>query len=114
VAATLVSMKISAAEREKRDAASTMAADAPAYPYGLSLQLEDATLRKLDVKATDYKVGDTLALVAKVEVTSISSHESKGGWSNDSVGLQITDLCVEDEGANVSDAAKALYKGGGV
>jgi len=109
MASTLVSMKITKAEHKKQRDPS-IAIESPAYPYGLSITLDDSALKKLDAAAADYQVGETLVLVANVEVTNISSHDSKGGSVNESVGLQITDMCLE---AGASAAADALYEAKG-
>ena len=88
--AKLVSMKISKAEREKMNKPMALVGDAgPAYPWGLSVNLDQDSLEKLDLDANDLKVGKTLTLIATVEVTNLSSNESKDGGSNQSVGLQI-------------------------
>lgn len=102
----LVNMKISQAARDKMNQPSSIATDQPAYPWGLSISLDNDSLRKLDLDGGDLTVGSTLSLRAKVEVVSISSNESKGGDSNQNVSLQITDLGLDGEG----DAAKELYK----
>lgn len=102
----LVSVKISKAEREKwAKGPSSIATDAPLYPWGLSVTLDEDTLKKLGLKKALPEVGATLMIVAKVEVTSSSINETTDGV-NRSLGLQITDLCLEDEDG---DAAGALY-----
>jgi hypothetical protein len=103
-------MKISEAERKKYQEAGpvSMATRGPAYPYGLELHLDTEALEKLAINIGDLSVGDTLALVAKVEVTSISSNESQHSKPSESVGLQITEACLEDADT-ARAAAKALY-----
>jgi len=105
--AKLVSMKISKAEREKMNKPMALVGDAgPAYPWGLSVNLDQDSLEKLDLDANDLKVGKTLTLIATVEVTNLSSNESKDGGSNQSVGLQITAMCLE---TGKKGAAEELY-----
>lgn len=107
----LVSMKIQKADRDaKTDTVPSLATDGPAYPWGLSLTLDNDALDKLDLDEDDFKVGATMMLVAKVEVTAISSNETRGSDPNKSVGLQITDLCLEDDAAKTTNAEAALYK----
>lgn len=103
----LVSMKLSKADREKSPSASP-AADAPAYPWGLSVNLDDQAIEKLGIKLP--KVGGKLRLEALVDVTSVSSNESKEGGKNRSVTLQITDLCLES--ARAAKSATATLYGG--
>lgn len=106
--AKLVSMQLTAAEREEAMGGSIAGKpQGPRYPWGLSVTLDNDTLDKLGL--TLPTVGKTLTLIARVAVTSVSSTtESPDGGPNRSVSLQITDLCVEDEDA-AADAAKALY-----
>jgi hypothetical protein len=106
---TLTSMKISKAEREARYSEKSIATEGPMYPYGLSIQLDDESLEKLGIDVKDLAVGSTMVLVAKVEISSVSSNESTGGPARQSASLQITEMCLEGEGAKASDAAKALY-----
>jgi hypothetical protein len=71
----------------------------PAYPYGLTIQLDDETLEKLGVKDLPA-VGAEILLSAKAKVTSVSVNEQqdadgdKEADKRRSVGLQITDLDV--------------------
>lgn len=104
----LVSVKIDKATRDKLKEPSTIATDAPIYPWGLSINLDSDTLEKLEVDADDLKVGATLSLIAKVDVVSLSKNESQGSTPNQSVGLQITEMCLESAGA--AAAAVKLYK----
>lgn len=109
----LTSMKVTAAEmkaRQEKYSGSSIATDGPSYPYGLEVRLDDESLEKLDLDVKDLSVGDTYVLVAKVKLTSVSSNQSDGGPSRSSVALQITEMCLEGEGAKATDAAEALYK----
>lgn len=106
----LVSMKIAKTDRDAKTEPSSLATDAPAYPWGLSITLDDDALEKLGLSEDDFKVGAAMTLVAKVECTSISSNETRGSDPNKSVGLQITDLAIEDGAAKTKDAEGALYK----
>jgi hypothetical protein len=102
----LVSMKMSSAEQRKRTEPSSIASDAPMYPWGLSLNLDNETLEKLKVDELP-EVGDERLVIAKVKVTSVSSNESESG-SNKSVSLQITEMCLEDAGEKAAAESK-LY-----
>ena len=107
----LVNMKLSKAEADaKMGGPSTLATDEPLYPWGLYLNLDNGTLDKLSLDFADLKVGASMTLIAKVEVTSISSNESQGQDANQSAGLQITDLCLEDGAGKATAAAATLYK----
>jgi hypothetical protein len=105
----LVNMKMPKVELEKRAERSTIATEGPRYPWGLSVNLESCCLKALGLEASDFTIGESKTLIARVEVTSISSNESQNSEPNQSVSLQITDLCIED-GDEASKAAKSLYK----
>ena len=95
---TLVNMK-----RERGESSNLMASpDQSPYPYGLAVILDHETLEKLGLKTPE--VGAELLLVARVEVTSVSSHESSESEPSRSVTLQITDLCVEKTAGKAADA----------
>src|SRR5262245_6614792 len=105
--AELKSMKIDPKEREKRYK-ETVAVDAPQYPYGLSLHLDDECMAKLGM-STLPQVGKQVMVYALANVTSVSENDSESGGKRQSVSLQITDLCLEKPPAKESDAGKALY-----
>jgi hypothetical protein len=104
----LVSMKTTRKEREKQFAATTPAEDAPVYPFGLEVRLDEESLKKLGMEDLP-EVGTVMTLVARVEVTAVSSHASESG-ENQSVTLQITDLAV-GEGTPAKDIGAKLYDG---
>lgn len=108
----LVSMKIQKGDRDAPKAEpSSIATDWPAYPWGLNLNLDDDALEKLEIDASDLKVGAKMTLVALVEVSSISINDRMGSdGESQSVGLQITDLCLEDGATKAAAAAGTLYK----
>ena len=84
--------------------------DAPKYPYGLNLDLNDETLKKLGITKLPA-VGDAVSITAIAKVTRISAYEEQGG-SEQCLGLQITDMEISIGGQS-SDAANKLYGGGG-
>lgn len=105
----MISMKLSAAEAK----AETMLGcgpdsdDQPAYPYGLSIQLDDETLAKLGI--TDLPpVGTVMQLTALVEVCSVSQYENQDGAEN-SMSLQITDMELANGNAEPKSLANRIY-----
>ena len=102
----LVSMKIDRAAREAKYSEKSVAADAPAYPWGLSLTLDEEALDKLGIELPE--VDEKVAVIAKATVTNVSSNSSAGGEKRRSVSLQITELCIEP-GASTKKAEEALY-----
>ncbi|NYT45135.1 hypothetical protein H0A64_09905 [Alcaligenaceae bacterium] len=87
----MISMKTS----EKRSATllAEVEADTPEYPYGLRINLDDDSLKKLGITELP-EVGTTMTLQARVEVVSVSQHESDNGKHRD-MSLQITDMTLE-------------------
>jgi hypothetical protein len=109
MAAKLVSMKMTAKEQKAQyEPGLAMKEDAPRYPYGLSLSLDKTALKKLGVDELPAP-GESYLVVAKVEVTNVSSNAGAHG-DNKSMTLQITEMCLEDS-SDKKDAAKTLYDG---
>lgn len=104
----MASMKIDPKEREKRYKES-VAVDAPTYPYGLCLHLDDEAMEKLGM-ATLPQVGKQVLVYALADVTSVSENESEGSGKRQSVSLQITDLALLPPPKEEQDAGEALYK----
>lgn len=103
----LVSMKIDPKKREEKYA-ETVAADRPIYPWGLGINLDEEAIEKLGGDLPE--VGTTMTVIARVDVTAVSSNESASG-KNRSVSLQITDMCLEDDADEGGSAADKLYAG---
>jgi hypothetical protein len=101
-------MKLDPKKREEKYAESALV-DRPLYPWGLSVTLDEEALDALGMTELP-EVGKPMRLEALVDVTSVSSNESKGGASR-SVSLQITDLCLEKPGAKASTESKLYAKG---
>lgn len=102
----MTNMKLTA--DEAKEASCCMPEDGgPAYPYGLSINLDDETLTKLGI-TTLPAPGTKLTLNALVEVTNTSQYENQEG-KDISISLQITDM--ELSGAEAKSAASILYGG---
>lgn len=106
MATKLVSMKMSAKDRQETMATPADKGDAPVYPYGLELRLDNDALEKLGIDPPE--VGESLTLTAKVSVTSCSSNQTESG-KNQSCSLQITDMALGETGGK--SAADTLYDG---
>jgi hypothetical protein len=109
MATKLKSMKIDPKAREEKYEASAVV-DRPMYPWGLQLNLDNETLEKLDVELP--KVGKSMMIYARVDVTSVSENEhSLDGktTTNRSASLQITDLCLEADAGEGSAVTDRLY-----
>lgn len=88
--------------------------DAPEYPYGLRLMLDNDSLTKLGI--TDLPAIDTeLKVTAMVRVVSVSQHESQGSdQPHRSVDLQIEmmELAPSSGDAGQSQAQRMYAKSG--
>ena len=105
----LTSMKMSASE-QKEYTQPTMATgpEAPLYPWGLCVTLDDDALGKLGLPALPA-VGQTMMLHARVEVVRVSVSENQDEKQRD-MELQITAMALEaDAGEKKMDAETALY-----
>ena len=99
----MISMKMD--KEETQEVAEPSGTDAPEYPYGLELRLDDKSLEKLGLSAPP-EVGKTMTITAKVIVTSASSYQTQGGEAEASSCWQITDMEIQDSGKS---AASVLY-----
>lgn len=82
--------------------------DAPRYPWGLELNLDESAIAKLGLDELP-EVGESYMLVAKCDVTSAASNKTQSGNSR-RLGLQITAMAIEDAGEK-GEAAETLYGG---
>ena len=105
----MINMKMSKEEAKEQCSPSTD--ESPRYPYGLSLSLDDDALTKLGI-GDDVNVGDEVTITAKAMVTSKSGYQTMVGDSENSLGLQITDMDVTSGGAAASKKTKTLYDKG--
>lgn len=103
----LVNMLNTPAEAQEENSPST--SDAPAYPWGLCITLNDGSLEKLGVKALPA-VGTEVTIVARATVSRTSANATEGGDDYSSVDLQITDMQVDGLDADLfGRAAEMLY-----
>lgn len=92
----MISMKLSPAEAKKETdygTPSSDSADQPAYPWGLTICLDDMTLEKLGI-TTLPDVGTPFTLTARVEVCSTSQYQNQQG-ADKNLSLQITDMQLD-------------------
>jgi hypothetical protein len=97
------------AEEAKEDSAPS-ADDAPKYPYGLCISLDEEVLAKLGMTQPPA-VGTKFTLTANATVTSASSYQTEGSENESSSSWQITDMEVASPTRPTSsaDAASMLY-----
>lgn len=93
---------------EKESKGSEVADEAPRFPYGLSIHLDEDSISKLELGETP-DVGKEMTLVATVKVESKSENETMGGKKERSVSLQITEMSLENKVSD--DKLSKLYSG---
>lgn len=101
----MVNMQMSA--EEAREMTQPTADDAPRYPYGLCICLDDDALEKLGLTQLPA-VGTAMTLTARVEVSSTSAYQTRGGESEARLELQITDMELGTAPAS-ANAVNTLY-----
>jgi hypothetical protein len=101
----LIDMKLTAKEAKAEVACCPSEDSGPAYPYGLSLNLDDEVLAKLGLTEMPA-VGAKMMLMAEVEVTGTSQYSNQDGKEGN-VNLQIT--AMELNPSDKPSAAERLY-----
>ena len=101
----LVSMKQSAEEAQE---ATAPTGNAPEYPYGLELRLDEESLAKLGLTQPPA-IGTKLTVTAAVIVTSASSYKHVGGEDEATSCWQITDMGIEPSSDTGATQAGLLY-----
>jgi hypothetical protein len=76
------------------------------YPYGLSLQLEESSIKKLGINQQDYDVDQEVTFAAKALVSSISENKNQNATRR-SMSLQIIAMELKPEEV---DPASTMYK----
>lgn len=71
---------------------SAVLSEAPEFPWGLSVNLDEDSLEKLKVEKLP-EVGDEFEMIATVKATAVSENEDEDGTRR-SVSLQITDMAL--------------------
>ena len=102
----LADMKLSKKKKAETETAQP-SSSVPDYPYGLSLTLNEDSLKKLGMDELP-KVGETCMIHAAGEITRVSQSSSNDGKEK-SVEIQITKLHVMpgmDEDSEYRDAAE--------
>lgn len=100
----MINMKMS--KEEAQEEVAPTAADAPEYPYGLTICLDEESMAKLGLTELP-KVGTPMQITALVTVCSTSQYSTQGGEDEKNLSLQITDM--EIAGAPRPDTASVLY-----
>jgi hypothetical protein len=100
---TLINMQQSA--EEAKEYTSPTPADAPKYPWGLCITLNDDSLEKLGVDKLP-SVDTEVTIIAKATVSSVRENQTQGGESEASMDLQITDMRIDGLDGDLMDRAQ--------
>ena len=104
----LTNMRMTAEEANEESGSPTAGDnDAPQYPYGLEIQLDDDALKKLGLALPS--VGYTFMITALATVTRVGSSQVQDGDKEESTSLQITDMQLDAPPADASAQAAKLY-----
>lgn len=115
----LKSMKMSDGEQKEYTQPTTITGgEAPAYPYGLCISMDEESLKKLGLQAGKLTVGQAVMVHAAATVKSISLRMDEKE-KHESVDMQLTDMAVElgkaaEQDGEVSEGRSAesvLYAG---
>jgi hypothetical protein len=104
----MANMQMTAEEAKEYATGDIKPGDAPKYPYGLCLYLNDQSLKKLGINELP-KVGAKLTMTATIVVTSVGSSQQQDGDSENRADLQITDMELGAASRSPDEKANALY-----
>ena len=82
--------------KEQGHGPGTLIADLPKYPHGLKLHIDEKSFEKLDVQG-NVQVGQSIMILARVEVSQLSQEKTRDEKPNRRMVLQITDMAIEGE-----------------
>lgn len=98
-------MKLPKSRRKEMEVAATAPGSAPAYPWGLQLQLDTEALKKLGIKDLP-DVGAECVIHGVAKVTRVGESASEHDKGSKHVELQITKLGLAHD-----EDAKAFERG---
>lgn len=101
----MANMMLTAEEAKEYNGTCAPSEDAPKYPYGLALSLNDGSMKKLGITSLPA-VGSTVRITAAATVTGVGMSQQQDGDAEQRVELQITDM---DLAGAPHDMAKSLY-----
>lgn len=102
----LISMK----QSNKSETGVMPAYEEPEYPYGLCLDLNDESLKKLGF-TTPPAAGTEVMITARAYISRSSIDDTQDGGKRISMGLQITDMDISAPGNDINQKASLLYGG---
>ncbi|MBI5520215.1 MAG: hypothetical protein HY916_09160 [Desulfovibrio sp.] len=99
-------------EKDKCGELCTNAADAPKYPWGLTLRLDDEAIKKLGLDIKNFNTDTVVTITAKAECTEMREEDRQSSGKSQSLSFQITDMAISREGKDAfADGWDAAGKG---
>ena len=88
----MVSMKQTKAEIKKDNSPMEVGGNRDPFPWGLKVDLNNVSIKKLGVDVSKYVVGEEVTIIAKSKIERLSQAANSTGGENQSMTLQITNL----------------------
>lgn len=92
---SFVDMKRTKAEIKKNQGGGAIASpmsDHDKYPWGLEIDLQDESLKKLGIDVSKYKPGEKIQVIANASIESMRQSIKADGGKSQSMTLQITKM----------------------
>lgn len=107
----LVDMKFTKEDKKERDKEmkECMSMGDGEYPYGLTLTLDNAQLKKLGIK-TLPKVGSVINIESRATVISARESSREGRKGDRSIELQFREIGIDNDDETAEDAVKSALK----
>lgn len=108
-------MRVTDEEKKAREVRCGMRCDGddgPDYPWGLSINLDQDSMRKLGMTEMP-KLGEIMHLEAVAKITSLSENSSEGSDDSRNVTLQIMLLGTAGESTTKDQTAAKVYDNAG-
>ena len=90
-----IDLALTPEEIEEQQTLNTPLAEAPKYPYGLSISLDEKTLEKLNVDHGSWEVGDMFPVDVILKITGKNVNESQDS-SRVCINMQIVAMKAEE------------------
>lgn len=107
----LKNMALTKAERKMDGPAGVSTRSREKFPWGLSVDLDSTSLKKLGRKAEDFQPGKYVTLTCKAKCVRVSISTEEGG-DDSRVALQIEAMTVETPTDKATAAHKKVFGDG--
>ena len=96
-------------KEEAKEQMEPSADNAPKYPWGLCLNLDSETMKKLGISDALPAVGTTMKIMAVGKVTSLSQHEEQDGDKGSCMSIQLVAMDMEKAEESMSEKADKIW-----